>query len=245
MIIILPFLKHKYQEQSKLLYSIIIYFLIPLSFLVFVVNYRYLFQLIPILFILSSLSIITLYEDIKKSENKIIYFIVITVLCLSLGYISFLPKNFYYLESDIPGETWGKRSYYLYTPQPNWNGAYEYIKENLKPDDLIISSEPVFTKIFLNQKGYYLAYNRDNSKNNPVDKDISGKEYYVGATIINNISQIDNLLKTKHGFIVFDSLFANKSSSQDFMNYLFKFKKLKSSYSNERNKISQIVVFKF
>lgn len=80
----------------------------------------------------------------------------------------------------------------MYTPQPNWNKAYNFIKENRIENDIVISSMPQFNKIFLNEAGYWIKYSylglteeKSNTTNN--------KEFYVGAETINNIDELNYL----------------------------------------------------
>ena len=93
------------------------------------------------------------------------------------------------------------RPYYAYTPQANFNKAYKYIEENYTNQDIVISSHPHFNKIFLQKPGYWLKYKYNGVKYPLISND---KEYYVNADVIDDLSELKNITKNKHGYIVFD-----------------------------------------
>lgn len=236
------FVKHNYKEYSRLLLIILLSYLIPLSFFTNLENYRYLFQIVPIIFILSSISLDYILEKIKPIKYKIIIIVSIILLYFLLNIGVIYPRSFYYLESDIPSKSLIKKNYYSYTPQPNWNEAYKMIQKNKKDDEIVISNEPQFNKIFLNEAGYYLKYTRDNITNQTSDtKD--NKEFYVNAKIINNIQELKDITNIKHGYIIFDYLFVDKDNDLDMANYINQ--NFKLIYFNNINEVSRVWVYKF
>jgi hypothetical protein len=160
---------------------------------------------------------------------------------LTIGGGVIIPINTYYLESDNP-EILGSRPYYSYTPQPEWNTAYEYIKTNKKVNDIIISSQPQFNKIFLNQAGYWIKY--DYLGITDGNKFISdGKEYYVGAKVISNLADLKLLAKNNHGYVIFDYMAIDGKIPQDIIEYIAK--NMSPVFYKKTNSYSQVWVYQF
>jgi len=143
------------------------------------------------------------------------------------------------LEADDQSKL-ASRPYYVYTPQPNWTKAYNFIKENKKEKDLIISSQPVFNKIFLKEAGYWIKYNYLGLK---TKNDYLDQEYYVGAKVINNLSELQTLTIANHGFIIFDYMSIQSRISEDILNYIQK--NLTLIFQEETNSYSKIWIYKF
>ena len=155
------------------------------------------------------------------------------------------PKDFYYLESDDitkQAEWW--RNYYPYTPQPDFNNAYDYIKQNWQEGDIIISAYPQFDKLFLNRSDYWLRHNLSYFKQGEefVD-DKTGREYYVGAKAINNFSEFKLITNTNNGFIVFDFMSIDGRVSWDILDYINR--NYQQVFFNEINPWSKIWVYRF
>ncbi len=228
------------KEIYFLLFTLGAYF-ISLSFFTDIVHYRYLFQVTPIFFILGSIGLLTLHQDIKPLYGKIILWVVTLGLFATVAGGVFTPQTNYYLESDNPN-TLGNRPYYAYTPQPDWSGAYGFIKMSKQTDEIIVSSLPQFNKIFLGEAGYWIKYSYlgfDNtaeySKNN--------KEYYVNAEIINNLTELQALATSKHGYIVFDYMVTQGRISEDILDYINT--SLSLVFHEKTNSYSEVWVYKF
>jgi len=144
------------------------------------------------------------------------------------------------LEADNPSQL--NRPYYAYTPQPDFNAAYAAIKQNLQPGDIVISSHPQFTKIFLDQPGYWIKYDYLGMEDTP-NTIINNKEYYVGATVINNLAELQKLISAKHGYIVFDYQSTDGRINPSTINYIQS--NLKLFFYNELNSYSKIWVYQF
>lgn len=239
------FMKTKEEYKNYYYFSIIIIttYLIPLSFFTEVINYRYFFQLVPFLFLIASMTIDNIISGIKSIKNKIILLLTFLSLFFLTGTGVIFPVKFYFLESDLPSQSWFKKDYYSYTPQPNWNEAYSVIMSNKKETDLIISNEPQFNKIFLNEAGYYLSYDRSgiDEKNKITIKD--DREFYVNAISIHDLDSLKKIINEKHGYIVFDYLFVDKLNNLDKINYIKEHAKL--IFFDEINEVSKIWVFSF
>lgn len=231
------------KEQKKKIALIALPFLIYLLFLSFftdIVHYRYLFHTTVAFYIIGAVLAIDITDKIRHSYLKTIsWFLLILVFFIS-GQGVIIPKSFYLLEADDPGQF--KRPYYAYTPQPDWNTAYSRIQENLKSDEIVISSHPHFNKIFLNQAGYWIRYDYLGMENT-VTKIKDNKEYYVNAEVINNLEELKELTNNKHGYIIFDYMAIDGKISPEINNYIQD--NLGLFFSSEINNYSKIWVYQF
>jgi hypothetical protein len=186
-------------EEKLFLVYIALGYLIPLSFFTNILHYRYLFHLVPIIFILTSCGIFEVTQKIPSVLVKWLFLLCLIIIFFSSGKGVLLPKENYFLESDDESIS-NVRDYYAYTPQPDWTAAYGYIKDNMTSEDIIISTQPQFTEIFLGIEGYWLANNQLGGTAMPDH----AKESYVGAKSISNPSELEELKRTRHGYVVYD-----------------------------------------
>ena len=229
------------KESYFLLFTLATYF-VALSFFTNIVHYRYLFHLTPIFFILGSLGVLNLERDIKPIYGKVVLWIIVLGLFFTIAGGVFLPQTNYYLESDDP-TTLNNRPHYAYTPQPNWNSAYAVIKENKTAEEIIISSHPHFNKIFLNEAGYWIKYNYLGFNDNKSKYNQNDTEYYVGATIIDDLAEFKKIINNKHGFIVFDYMFTQRDLPEGILDYIRT--KLDLTFHEQTNSYSEIWVYRF
>lgn len=246
------------KDTRKLMTMIGVPFLIYLIFLAFftdIVHYRYLFHTTLAIYILASVVIVDIFEQLSRwikqlssaqinNKLRVATPFAVIVIFIAIFFVSgegvIFPKNFYLLESDDPSQF--NRPYYAYTPQPDFNAAYAAIKNNLKPGEIVISSHPHFNKIFLNQPGYWLKYDylgMDDTPNTITDN----KEYYVGAETIGTLRELQRLVAGKHGYIVFDYMSTDGRISPLIINYIRSSFKL--FFYNKINSYSQIWVYRF
>lgn len=229
----------KKEKIYFLLLPIIFYFL-SLSFLTDIIHYRYLFHLTGILYILGSLGIVMTYDKIKKKIFKVAFMLTVMLIFFYSGHGVIFAKTNYYLESDNPEKL--NRPYYAYTPQPDFEKAYQKVKENLKKDDIIISSHPHFNKIYLQEPGYWLKYNYAGIDNR-ITAISENHEYYVNAMVINNLNKLQETMKNKHGYILFDFMSIDGRIPDDLIKYIQE--NTTQYYYNEVNIFSKIWVYKF
>jgi hypothetical protein len=251
------FAAEKEKRKPFILLAIpLILYLAGLSFFTQIVHYRYLFHLTPIFFILASIAITNAAKKIKSSlitAKKIrqlaegwikiipaLFIFLIILIFFLAGQGVLAPKKFYQLESDDPSQF--GRPYYAYTPQPDFNSAYAKIKENIKPEEIIISSHPHFNKIFLNQPGYWLRYNYLGMEDTP-NTIKNNKEYYVNAEVINNLDELKKITAQKHGYIIFDYMSADGRIDPAIINYIQT--NLNLFFYNKINSYSQVWVYSF
>jgi len=69
------------------------------------------------------------------------------------------------------------------------------------------------------------------------------REYYVGATVINNLAELQKLISDKHGYIVFDYQSTDGRIDPIIINYIQS--NLKLFFYNEINSYSKIWVYQF
>ncbi len=231
------------KEQAKKMTLIAVPFLIYLLFLSFfsnIVHYRYLFHTSVAVYIIGAVSTIDIIGKIKHNYLKTIALVFIILAFFISGQGVLIPKDFYFLEADNPSKL--NRPYYAYTPQPNWNEAYEKIKANIQEDEIIISSHPHFNKIFLEAPGYWIKYNYLGMEDT-VSKIKDNKEYYVGAEVINNLEELKDITNNKHGYIIFDYMAIDGKIDQEIINYIKD--NLKLLLLSEINSYSKIWVYQF
>lgn len=230
-----------YKKTYLFLFTVLLTYLIPLSFLTDIVHYRYLFHITPIFFIFGAIGVVALSNEIKPLWGKVVLYITVLITFFTIGGGVLTPQSNYYLESDSPISL-GERPHYAYTPQPNWQMAYSYIRENRSADDLIISSHPHFNKIYLHEPGYWIKFNYLGfDDRNEYTKD--DKEFYVGAKIIDDLAELKEITANASGFIVFDFMAADGRISEDVLNYVDSTFTL--VFHEQTNPWSEIWVYKF
>lgn len=232
-------------KRSELwLCFIFIAYLIPLAFLTDIVHYRYLFHVTPILFILASVGAYRLAHDLPiwLRHRYIITITLVVILFFYSGAGVLLPKTQYWLESDDP-EQLGDRPSYAYTPQPDWNAAYMFIAKNRSADDIIISTQPPFTKIFLGEPGYWIYYDYLGLDNHTEYRTVDNREYYVGAQIIDDLYALQNLTGNNHGYIIFDYMSRDGRINTDIIEFITT--NFELVYTKTDTSYSKIWVYKF
>jgi len=171
-------------------------FLIPFIFIssfIFLLHYRYLFFILPILFFLTAYLID--YVSFKK-----FYYVIALVLVISLmfsGFV-FIPQAEYDLEKE--------------TPQPNFDKAYGFVKENMNKDDVVIDAYPALGYYYLGKVDYALNFS------------LTGKndeEKLVNTDVYRNLTFVDiNTLKELDDYwIVLDKLALRRLNEEE-RNYI-------------------------
>jgi 4-amino-4-deoxy-L-arabinose transferase-like glycosyltransferase len=235
--------EEKNYKNSWFLIFIFILYLVPLSALTNIVHYRYMFHLTPIFFILGSVGIFSVLEKIKWQNQwkNFIGLLIFVVIFFVTGIGVFAPQEKYFLEADDPTKL-NDRPSYAYTPQPDWNAAYEFIKENRNANDLIISSHAHFNKIFLGEAGYWIKYDYLG-----LDEETASikndREYYVGAKVIDDLAELKEVIIGQHGFIVFDYMAADGKIPETMINYIDA--NFPLVFQKKDNSYSEVWVFRF
>jgi hypothetical protein len=230
-------------ETKKKFWMIATPFLLYLFFLSFftnIVHYRYLFHTSVAIYILASIAMSNILVHVKNvKKNKMIIFTVIVLFFISGQGVSW-AKDFYLLEADNPSSL--NRPYYAYTPQPDFNAAYNAIKSDRKTDDIVISSHPHFNKIFLNKAEYWLRY--DYLGMEDTNKIITNnREYYVGASVVNSLEELRQVTSAHHGYILYDYMAADGKIPAETIEYIQR--NFKLFFFDEKNEYSKVWVYRF
>lgn len=232
--------KNVHKQASYFLVLVLAAYLIPLSFLTDVVNYRYLFHITPVFFILGASGVLLIASDMGKKTARIAFisFVILLFFVNKEGIV--FPQERYVLESDTPRANSEKsRPSYIYVPQPDWNAAYTFVKENMKEGDVVVSAQPVFNKIFLSQAGYWIKYSYSGKGYTPETAD--GREWYVGAKILDGAADVKALASTTHGYVIMDRL-ALQRLDDETVQYLVTLEKV---FEKKDDVWSEVVVWRF
>lgn len=230
--------KEKFSEVTLLL-SIILAYLLSLSYLSETLHYRYFFIATPLLVILGAYGM-TLLEK-RSATFQVALPVLFTLFLLLSPETSFTPRSFYALESDSPDKFF-LTNYYAYTPQPDWQEAYSYIKNNRTQEDVIISSHPHFSYLYLDTAGYWfpMSYlDADTVHNDTVQK----VDSYVGALPVESLQNLEKLTQNKHGYVVYDYQASDDRIPDTILDYIQK--NMTLVYTKETNNYSKIWVYKF
>ena len=112
-----------------------------ISFSVIMLNYRYMFFLMPVILILAADGVVKLFENFKKST--LFFLPVIFTVAVYANKITLAPQSEYLLESDLKTSPF---QYKAFTPQPNFNHAYAYI--NRLRNVVLVTPYPTISRLY-------------------------------------------------------------------------------------------------
>ncbi len=187
------FLGKKVFWQSIYLIGIITPTIIIILFYSQVIQMRYLLTLFPFILIAGcygSYLIVTNQKYIKNAYAILMYGCII--LAIAAPALTFIPKTLYDLEVG--------------SPQPDFKQGYGFIKKLQKEGDVVISPHTHLSKIYLNDKGFWLPISLNGRSSEIAGNNINGGDYYTGAPIIPDRSALEYLLSTLHGYIIIDGM---------------------------------------
>ncbi|MFA5075824.1 MAG: glycosyltransferase family 39 protein [Patescibacteria group bacterium] len=159
-------------------------------------HYRYLFFILPILYIFAGYLIKNITELLIKRPiiNTFLSLLLVAIIISNQGFV-LLPKTYYPLEPK--------------TPMPNFSGVYQIIKTTGWNNQLtIISPFPQMDKIYLGKSDYFLPISltgKDSSLEQALQPN-KRQEIYTDAWVINNEQELEQILRNYHGYIIFDTL---------------------------------------
>ncbi len=157
------------------------------------VQQRYLFPLIPAIALLASYTTVRFSEIIfSKRANVIVVGSVLTVLVANFSYFAFYPTVVTHVEQR--------------SPQPDFKNAYNYIRQNSEKGDVVISAYTHLSKIYLDDRGFWLPISLTSNKDEVTRNTINNSDYYTGAPKITYSSELESMLKTNSGFVIIDGL---------------------------------------
>ncbi|MGV8151312.1 MAG: glycosyltransferase family 39 protein [Candidatus Woesearchaeota archaeon] len=175
--------------KNSLYFIIIVIAYLLASFFVPYLNYRYLFIVLPFLFILASSGIVYIINMYKNNFFRIGMIAVILLLFILSGFF-FLPKSSYALE--------------LGTPQPPFRDAYDYL-ESMITDETLIVTQPAVAELYYGKADYWLAISYENrdATMQYLYNSTTGIERYSG---IQTIDDVDKFLLMNNYVIVIDDM---------------------------------------
>jgi 4-amino-4-deoxy-L-arabinose transferase-like glycosyltransferase len=185
------------EKNIKTKIGLIVAYLLPYLIITFsadTLHFRYLFFILPILFILTAYVI-----NIVSKKFKYSWLLGLGILILVITTSNYLQANTFVLKPIA--------YYYLepHTPQPDFKSAYQTIKDYGWTDDkIILSAFTQLDKVYLGRSDYWLAIGLDGRK---LDKSkLSEREYYNNAITIKDVEQLKELTETKTGYIIVDNM---------------------------------------
>lgn len=175
------------------------------SFFYYVNQKRYLFALLPIIFLYAANLLYNLSGERKTRMLITIFFISLLAIIdvFSVKSLQVIPQKQFVLEN--------------YTPQPDFQSAYQFLQKSLKPEDFLISPYPYMDKIYLNHPSYSLAISYT-GKENAESMTKNKKEYYSGAPEISSIGRINSLRESGDVYILLDTM-AESRANQKIVEY--------------------------
>lgn len=199
------------------------------SFAVALLEYRYIFFMLPAVFMLAAISLDYLWQ-----HWRIIFFMVIGLAVLSGEYVVW-PQTNYYLESDAVSSPF---SYKSIAPQPDFSAAYSYILNHTQPGETIITPYPTIQQLYAPELPQACLY-IDLTGQAPVPP--TAAERYSGCPYLTTHT-LQRLLAHQHGYIVLDQ-FAQGRIQPKLMSLIEA--KTESVYQNQSHSWSRIVVYKY
>jgi hypothetical protein len=91
-------------------------------------------------------------------------------------------------------------------PQSDFKKAYSYVKGNMQPDDVIISAWTPPSQFYLGKSDYWLAFNVVGTGTDSFIISNSSLEVYTNATVIKDVNTLTNVTKYGRGWIVMDNI---------------------------------------
>ena len=192
--VIVAIIKEKNLKKTLILITA---YLIPYLIITFSVNslhFRYLFFILPVLFIFSAYFISYLANFTKY--KYLLYIIFLTLLIISSNLLN--PNTFIFK---------ARPNYFLepYTPQPDFKSAYQaIIRQGWDDDKVMISAFTQLDKVYLGRSDYWLAIDLHGRELDT--SQLSEREYYNNAITIKNSEQLKEIIETKRGYIIVDNM---------------------------------------
>ena len=144
-------------------------------------------------------NIIRKLQDFFNSESscRIIANIIVIILLVLAMYFSpaftFSPKEKYDLGANAP--------------QSNFRDAYMYVKENMHPNDAIVSAWTPPSQFYLGKSDYWLAFNVVGTGSKTFLMENSSREIYTNATAIFDVDVLRKVVEEhERGWVIVDGV---------------------------------------
>ena len=209
------------------------------------VGMRYLFIVIPILYMLAGYGASQLWKY-RCPIIKVAIGILLALAVLRMNFI-LLPQANYFLEFD----PFSKNPKLDYTPQPDLKRAYAFLEEQKKEDDLFIVAHTAIHQWYMPDKQFYwLGFNFRNDQRLPnhaiVEHEGYFVDYYTGVGIVDDLEILEDLMAKKHGYIIWDFFAVDDRINQNSKQFVEK--KAELIYHHQANKNlpwTQVWIYKF
>ncbi|VVB53043.1 Dolichyl-phosphate-mannose-protein mannosyltransferase [uncultured archaeon] len=173
-------------------------FIIPFYFISYrikLLGFRYAYFLLPFIIMFAAKALTYVAKEIWGKRKTTAIAILILLFSIS-GELSFTPQTTYYLESRAP--------------QPDFNSVYPHLKDNIKQGDTLIVDYPEVALWYGLKPDYWLAFSISGF---PVETVLTANKTHYAQTMTPAITSADELtgiLNETHGWLVLDSLAANR-----------------------------------
>ena len=161
---------------------------------IWLLHYRYIYFILPLLFVLFGYSLLFVFEQCRKFGVYIgmIFVLIVSFAALSHGFV-FVPLKAYDLE--------------VQTPQPDFARAYGFIKERFNESDIVVADYPAVSQLYLGRADYWIAFSLSGLESNEYYLNESiVSEKYANATILRSASELQRVMQNSSGWIVLDNL---------------------------------------
>jgi hypothetical protein len=236
---------YTHRRAAHILLCCIALYLLPLSVFGSPIAYRYFFHMTPAIILLTALGIDTFLVLLKSlwARGGVVVLLLLSFFLAPYATSTagvLVPKDTYALESDLLDR--GASTYHVYTPQPDWNLAYETIREMREKNDIIISSHPHMSFLYTGEPGYWFPM--DYGLNTPVTGEAAdAHDPYVGALPVSSREDLIRLRTDHHGFIIFDAQARDGRMPEDLLSYIDE--ELEQVLYYGTNQYSKIWVYRF
>jgi len=199
-----------YKRFSLFLPSLLIPFLF-ISYLIPLLHYRYLFFFLPLLFLLMIVSIEYISSLLNKDYS--FYISLILIVLLSFNFFTLLPVSDYTLEKE--------------TPQPDFKNAFNFVKENLNENDIVITPYPTVARVYGVDVDFVLDYNPSKMKTGTIKYLETNRDWYTNTAVLDSLS-FNQTLETQKGFLIVDTFYLRRGQAEEILviNNLTKMKDL-------------------
>ena len=181
---------------------------IPLYFIfyhVHILGTRYLYLVIPILFILIGYFLDFVVDYLSSVSTRTGQFHNISVKTVANVIVAFLLISAMYFS---PAFTFTPRESYdlgVNAPQPDFKSAYRHVRDNMEPDDAIVSAWAPPAQFYLGKSDYWLAFNVVGTGMEEFLVNNSSREIYTNATAITDVETFRKVVdEYDRGWVVVD-----------------------------------------
>ena len=176
---------------------LVLAYLIPLfiiSYHVILIHFRYLFFIFPILIFFSGYAFLYLADlgakvKFRKTASVAVSLILVFFVFNSHALV-FKPQKEYTLESE--------------TPQPDFKAAFQFVKDGIKDEDIVITPYTVLSRIYLRDPDYSVDYNPSGVYLGSITIVNSSVDVFTNHTSILNATAFDKVIFNKSGYVVVD-----------------------------------------